>query len=103
MATERLETLRQLIAQNPNDSFLRYGLAMEYARTGELEKAAAEHRALLEMNSDYVASYYHGGQALEKLGRREEARELYERGLAACTRVGDLKTRNEIQAALDLL
>ena len=55
------------------------------------------------VNPNYPAAYYHGGQTLEKLGRREDARALYRQGIEATTRIGDLHTRGEIQAALDLL
>ena len=101
--SNRLEALKDLVAQKPDDSFLRYGLAMEYANSGNLEQAVREYRALLDVNSDYAAAYYHGGQTLEKLGRREEAREMYRRGIQVTSRTGDLHTRSELQAALDLL
>ncbi|MGA2595211.1 MAG: tetratricopeptide repeat protein [Bryobacteraceae bacterium] len=99
----RLEMLKNMVAQSPNDSFTRYGLAMEYARSGDLEQAIQEYRALLAANPNYPAAYFHGGQTLEKLGRREEARTLYQQGIEATTRLGDLHTRSEIQAALDQL
>jgi tetratricopeptide (TPR) repeat protein len=101
--SNRLEVLRNMVAQNPDDSFSRYGLAMEYAKSGDLEHAIQEYRALLAVNPNYSAAYYHGGQTLEKAGRREEARQLYREGLEATTRIGDLHSRGEIQAALDLL
>jgi Tfp pilus assembly protein PilF len=62
-----------------------------------------EYRDLLQNDQSYAAAYYHGGQALEKLGRLEEAREMYEKGIEVTSRSGDLKTRNELQAAVDLL
>ena len=103
MATNRLEVLRGMLAQNPRDTFARYGLAMEYARSGDLEQAVTEYRALLADNENYPAAYFHGGQALEKLGRLDEAREMYEKGIAVTTRTGDAHTRSELQAALDML
>ncbi len=103
MASNRLETLKGMVAARPDDSFSRYGLAMEYANSGNLEQAVDEYRELLRINPNYAAAYYHGGQALEKLGRTDEARRLYQQGLDATTRIGDLHTRSEIQAALDLL
>jgi tetratricopeptide (TPR) repeat protein len=103
MATNRMEILLSMVAKNPQDSFARYGLAMEYANTGDLERAVVEYRALIGFNPDYGAAYYHGGQALEKLGRLDEAREVYEKGIAATGRTGDQHTRSEIQAALDML
>jgi tetratricopeptide (TPR) repeat protein len=103
MTTNRMEILKNMLAQNPRDSFARYGLAMEYANQGELERAVTEYRALLEVNPDYAAAYFHGGQALEKLGRVDEASELYRKGIEVTSRTGDQHTRSELQAALDML
>ncbi|MDQ2842356.1 MAG: tetratricopeptide repeat protein [Acidobacteriota bacterium] len=103
MATNRLDILKQMLAQDPNNSFARYGLAMEYANSGDPAQAVTEFEALLEKDQSYVAAYYHGGQALEKLGRLDEARSMYLQGIEASTRKGDLHTRSEIEAALDLL
>ncbi len=103
MATNRLEILRQMIAQDPKNAFARYGLAMEYSKAGQLDEAVSEFKTLLENDQSYVAAYYHGGQALEKLGLIDDARELYEKGIAACQRTGDAHTRSEIEAALSLL
>lgn len=101
--SERLNAIQAMLQQKPGDTFLRYGLAMEYARMGHLEQAAQEYQALLRDNPDYPAAYFHGGQALEKLGRLDEARHLYQEGIAATTRLGDDHTRSELQAAIDLL
>ena len=103
MSTNRLETLKSLVAATPSDSFLRYGLAMEYRSQGDYEQAAAEFGALLDADPDYAAAYYHGGQTLERLGRLEEARALYQRGLAVTARQGKTHAQSEMQAALDLL
>jgi Tfp pilus assembly protein PilF len=103
MSTTRLEKLIEMVAQNPGQSFLRYGLAMEYKNAGDLESAMSSFRELLTADPEYSAAYFHGGQTLEKLGRLDEARELYGRGLEVTERKGDLHTRDEIRGALDLL
>ncbi len=103
MGLNRLEILKNMVAQNPNDTFSRYGLAMEYANSGSLEKAVEEYESLLASNPDYAAAYYHGGQTFEKLGRIDEARRMYQRGLEATRRTGDAHTNSELQAALDIL
>jgi len=99
----RLEVLKGLLEQKPGDSFLRYGLAMEYRKTGNLEAAAHEFRALVANDPEYAPAYFQGGQTLERLGRLEEARELYREGVAVTTRKGDQHARSEMEAALDLL
>jgi Tfp pilus assembly protein PilF len=103
MENTRLSTLQALVAQDPSNSFIRYGLAMEYRNAGDPESAIREFRDLIAASPDYSAAYFHCGQTLERLGRLDEARETYLAGIAASTRKGDLHTRNEIQAALDLL
>jgi tetratricopeptide (TPR) repeat protein len=98
-----MEVLMNMVAQNPRDTFARYGLAMEYANSGNLKQAVTEYRTLLENNPDYAAAYFHSGQALEKLGLVEEARQMYEKGIETTTRTGDGHTRSELQGALDML
>ncbi|MGD0013319.1 MAG: tetratricopeptide repeat protein [Bryobacteraceae bacterium] len=101
--TNRLEALRQILAQNPSDGFARYGLAMEFSKAGRFQEAVAEFRALLDLKPDYAYAYYHAGQALERLGRFEEAKDFYRRGIELTARLGDEHARNELQLALDLL
>ncbi len=103
MADNRLEILKNLVSQNPSDSFSRYGLAMAYATAGDYAQAVEEYGKLLEINPKYVAAYYHTGQALEKLGKRDEARAIYRRGIEISTQAGDMHARSELEAVLDLL
>jgi len=103
MPVDRLEILKNMVAQNPRDAFARYGLAMELSKSGELEGAVGEFRTLLSHNPDYAAAYFHGGQTLEKLGRIEDARDMYQKGIDVTSRTGDQHTRSELQGALDLL
>jgi Flp pilus assembly protein TadD len=103
MEKSRLETLQDFVAANPGDSFVRYGLAQEYLKEGQAEKALEHFRELLRSNPNYAAAYYHGGQTLEKLGRVDEAREIYRQGIEVTGRLGDLHAKSELQAALDLL
>ena len=103
MTSTRLDTLKSMVEQNPADSFSRYGLAMEYRNTGDLEAAMREFHELKRLNPDYAATYFHGGQTLERLGNIEEARAMYEEGIEVTTRKGDMHARGELQGALDML
>ncbi len=49
MANTRLETLKSMLEQNPNDAFARYGLAMEYKNAADYEAAMREFHALIEV------------------------------------------------------
>ena len=103
MASTRLEALKSMVEQQPGVSFLRYGLAMEYRNGGELEAALTEFRALLTVDPDYSAAYFQGGQTLERLGRPDEARELYQAGIEVTSRKGESHARDELRAALEML
>lgn len=98
--SSRIEVLQQLLAQNPANTFVRYGLAMEFVNTGELDRAVGEFETLLAADPSYSAAYFHGGQTLEKLGRLDQARDFYRRGIAASR---DPHAVSEMQAALDIL
>ena len=103
MSASRLEALKSMIEQDPRNTFARYGLATERKNAGELEEAAKEFSALIEVDPDYSAAYFHGGQTLEKLGRLDQARAMYRRGVQVTQANGDDHARSEMQAALDLL
>jgi len=100
MPVNRLEILKSMVEQKPEDGFSRYGLAMEYVNTGSLDAAVEQFEALLQYNPNYSAGYFHGGQTLEKLGRIEEAREIYRKGIEVTGATGDEHTRSELIAAL---
>lgn len=96
----RIDALKQILEAQPHDNFARYGLAMEYMKAGRYNDAVEQFRALISRDPGYSYAYYHGGQALEKMGRVEEARQIYTQGIAAAR---DAHARSELQAALDLL
>lgn len=103
MASNRLETLKNMVAQDPASAFARYGLAMEYVNLGRLDEAIDEFHSLLGSNPDYAAGYFHAGRTLERVGKLDEARTMYEKGIEVTSRTGDAHTRSELQAALDML
>lgn len=103
MSGKRLEMIREMLTQNPTDSFLLYGLANEYKNEGDLAQAIASYRHLMEVNPDYVAAYYHCGQALEAAGDREAAKATYDTGIEVARRIGDAHALSELRGVRDLL
>jgi tetratricopeptide (TPR) repeat protein len=103
MPKTRLELLEEAAAKDAKNAFARYGLAMELARLGRLEDAARAFEALATDLPDYVPTYFQAGKNLERLERRDAARDVYARGAAAATRAGNQHAREELEAALALL
>ncbi len=64
MTTNRIDMLARFLAENPTDAFARYGLAMEYAKTGKVDTAMEHFNKLLELHPDYAAGYFMAAQTL---------------------------------------
>jgi len=95
--------LKEILAQNPNDAFARYGLAMEYANSGDTAGALAEYEKTVAASPDYVPAYQMAGQLLMNLGREADARAWFERGIATARRTGNRHAESEMQGMLDTL
>jgi len=98
-----LEQLLPLLNSDPNDAFLRYAVAMEYAKQSRPDEALAEFAELARRHPDYVAGYFMAGRAAEQKGDIELAKSLYKSGIATAQRVGDQHAAGEISSALMML
>jgi tetratricopeptide (TPR) repeat protein len=99
----RLQMLTKFLEQNPGDAFARYGLAMEYAKTGQTEQALAEFSRLLELHPDYTNGYFMAAQTLERNGRTPEAKKMLEQGVEAAHRTGNKHALVEMSGMLEEL
>ncbi len=100
---DRIEALKAMAAQDPRNILARYGLAMEYVKSGAYADAIRSFQEVIAINENYAAAYFHCGQTYEKAGDIDEAKAIYQRGIEVTTRTGDGHTRAELQGALDLL
>jgi Tfp pilus assembly protein PilF len=99
----KLEQLVELLKADPNDSFIRYGIAMEYAKQGNHAQAIAEFAELIRRDPKYVPAYFMGGRAYAQNGDVEGARGMYQRGVQVAQQVGDTHAAGEIAEALAML
>jgi uncharacterized protein HemY len=99
----RIEGLREIIEDEPDDELGHFMLAQELSRVGEHAEAAAHFRAAIALKADYTAAFRGLGKALTALGRPEEAREIYHQGLVVAEQNGDLQTAREMEVFLKRL
>jgi len=97
---DRIAMLKEILAQNPKDTLARYGLAMEYSNSGQVEAALSEFGSLLATNPDYAAGYFMAAQMLAREGREDEARKMLRDGIAAAQRTGNLHAQSEMEELL---
>jgi tetratricopeptide (TPR) repeat protein len=101
--SDRLAAAREYVAKKPTDRFGLYALAMELRKARAWDESFAAFDTLLAHHPDYGAAYFHYGMAKKEAGDRPAAIGILKRGLAACARSGDGKTRAEIEGAIDEL
>lgn len=100
---DKIATLREILEQDPQNAFARYGLAMEFAGKEETETALSEFDRLLADHPDYTAAYFMSAQTLARAGRQAEAKQRLIDGTACARRTGNQHALREMQAMLDEL
>ena len=97
---DRVGALNEILTQNPHDTFARYGLAMEYSKQGDLDRAMAEFSILLKADPNYTPGYFMAAQTLVRADRTAEAKAMLSDGIASARRAGNLHAQSEMEAML---
>lgn len=100
---DRLAMLNEVLSQNPDDAFARYGLAMEYSKAGEVERALEEFGKLLSAHPDYTAGYFMAAQTLASANQVDEAKKMLVDGISSARRTGNTHAQSEMTAMLEEL
>src|SRR5216117_2561644 len=98
--SDRIAAFKEVAEEMPDDPEVRFGLAGAYLDAGQAESAVREYQETIRLKPDYSAAHRGLGRALERAGRREEARAAYAKGLEVATQTGDLQTKKEIEVFL---
>jgi len=98
---DRIALLTEILAANPGDAFARYGLAMEYSKSGDIDRALTEFKTLLENSPDYTPGYFMAAQTLAGAGRVDDARRMLVDGISCARRTGNQHAQSEMTAMLE--
>ena len=100
----RRTMLEQSLAEDPTDTFLRYGLALQCLREGDVEEGRERLQALIaDHPDDQVAAYQQLGQSYMESGESAPAREVLTVGLAKARLRGDWHAASEMEGLLTQL
>ncbi len=100
---DRIAMLTEILAASPEDTFARYGLAMEYSKAGQIEQALTEFKTLIEKNPDYTPAYFMAAQTLAGAERVDEAKRMLVDGISSARRTGNQHAQSEMTAMLEEL
>ncbi|HUO52040.1 MAG TPA: tetratricopeptide repeat protein [Gemmatimonadaceae bacterium] len=100
MTGSRLDAFRRMVEKSPNNALARFGLANEALKAGDHALAAEQLTAYLALYDDEGNGWLRLGDCLSALGRRDESRAAYEKGIAAAERYGHSGMAEELRARL---
>lgn len=92
----RRAQIEAMLAENPQDEFLRYALAMELAAAGDQAAALRELQRLLADQPDYIPAYLQAAQFAASLGLTETALALVQAGVPRAQAAGDTHAAEEL-------
>jgi predicted Zn-dependent protease len=98
-----LENLQAMLAAGQDNPLLRFTLGDVLLKQGEAQDAVEHLRQAVTQDPGYSAAWKVYGKALQALGDRDGAVEVYEAGIAAARQKGDVQAAKEMQVFLKRL
>lgn len=101
MEQDRISYFEKMLAENPNNPTGLLALANEYGKADRLEDETATLERYVAVSEDEGNAYQRLGETLAELGRRDEAREAYRRGVEQAGKFGHDGMAEDMRAALE--
>jgi hypothetical protein len=98
--------LEKLLAADPRDAFVLYGLAQEHAKAGGPAghgRAVEFYDRCLAVDPLYCYAYFHKARSLVAVGLGAEAAQTARAGIAAARKAADAHAEAELTGLLDEL
>lgn len=101
MSDPRIENLQRMLEKHPDDPRLLFGLALEYEKVARWDDVVGHLERYLQHADDEGNAWGRLGDALRHLGRDEEARAAYRKGVEAASRHGHPTMAAEFEEILE--
>jgi tetratricopeptide (TPR) repeat protein len=98
-----VERQEQAVEQDPDSILARMALAGSYRKLGMPAKSVGHLKHALSLDDGMSVVYLELGRSLEAANMRDEAIQVYRRGIPVADRKGDLMPRNQMQTRLAAL
>ena len=101
MSTSRIDALRAMLAKSPGNALARYGLANELVKAGAHAEAVDALKEYLTMHDDQGSAFRLLAECYVALGKPEDAKDAYRRGIEAAGRHGHPSMADEFALMLE--
>lgn len=98
----RIEVFEQMLAADPENTMVMFGLAKEYEKAGEHQKVVTMLEGYLAKADDEGNAYGTLAQAYLATGQREKAIAAYTKGIAVAMAHGHPSMANEYRMTLEI-
>lgn len=98
----RIEIFKQMLASDPENTFVLFGLAKEYEKIGEYRMVIELLEKYLSLTEDEGNAYGVLANAYAQIGEREKAKEIYQKGIEVSLAHGHPSMASDYQMTLDL-
>jgi predicted Zn-dependent protease len=102
MASSRIDTFKQMLDGDPSNTMVMFGLANEYLKAERWQEAVETLKAYLAIADDEGAAYGMLARAYERLGKRDDARTAYEKGIQVAGAHGHPSMASDYRMTLDM-
>lgn len=99
---DRIEIFEQMLAADPANAMVMFGLAKEYEKAGRDKDVIGLLERYLAVADDEGNAYGTLAAAYERTGDREKAAEAYRNGIEAAMAHGHPSMANEYRMTLDI-
>lgn len=98
--SSRREKIEAMLADEPQDVFLRYSLAMELDKEGDHDQSLDLLTELIEGDPPYIPAYFMAGQQLARIDRVNKARDVLRVGIDVARQQDDAHAAGEMSEFL---
>ena len=103
MNKDRVDALKNMLNEDPNDPFALYGLALEYKSVGDLDAAQPLLEKSIQIDPKQIFAYYQLAEVLIGNDEIELAMDTLQRGIQVAQEANDVKAINELEALLMMI
>ena len=96
----KIKALARNIRANPDDSFSKFALALEFLKQDNLKRAKLLFEDVYQNDPEYVGLYYHLGKLYERLEKWDQAKQMYAEGIEVAADQKERRTQKELEEAL---
>jgi tetratricopeptide (TPR) repeat protein len=99
--SSRIEQLREMLLEDPNDPFLHYAIGLELVGKKNYQEAMSAFQTVITLDENYVAAYYQLGIIFIEIDIVDVARTYIEKGIEKAVAKKDFRSKGELEELLE--